>query len=247
MPIETTDEKVLYLVNEFHFKQGKSLRMIEREHGLSNDTLRKRCIKLGVKTKSRIESMHDNEKHVVRPSGDSHWMAKDKDALASFSEASSKRMKLRNPSRIPEVRDRIVSTLSEKFKLEPTFHEGLIIDLLREFNCDFDFQVKIGSCIVDFVIGKCAIELDGRGHASRKASDRIRDQHICGAGWNVVRINQDCIFNKRLAGNNFRPNKLMRVIEQFNPWLDISSHLPPIDCDHRVLVREAYTCAEIVF
>lgn len=248
MTIKTTDDEIIRLVNEFHFKQGMSLRSIERAHGLSNDTMRKRCVKLNIKTKSKRQSIIDNEKYVVRPSGEKHWSKTNPSALATASKASSERMTKNNPIHKHGIAEKIAKTNSNRFKKDPTFHESLMIDLFDLIGIPYEFQPVISKYIPDFVVcGNVIVEIDGRGHASRKASDLVRDQFLCGIGFYVVRIDQDLLFNKRLANPVFRPNKLIRVIGDLCGWVDFSGLLPSVTCKHRVIVRKPNPFTEVVY
>lgn len=248
MPRKTTNDEIIELVNNLHWGQGKSLRMIEREHGLSNDTIRKRCLKLGIKTKSKQQSMIDNEKHVIRPTGDTHWSKTNPSLMAKCAKESSVRMSLDNPVHKKGVAERIAKAKSNRFKSDPTFHESLIIGLFDSIGVRYEFQPAISKYIPDFVVfGNIIIEVDGRGHASRIAKDLVRDEFLCNLGFYVVRINQDVLFNKRSKKPVFRPNKLIRVIEDLCACGDISSKLPPVTCEHRVVVRKPNPFTEIIY
>lgn len=248
MTIKTTDDEIKRLVKEFHWGQGKSLRMIEREHGLSNDTIRKRCIRLNIKTKSRQQSIIDVEKHIIRPVGDNHWSKTNPELMAKCAKVSSERMTTNNPIHKKGVPEQIAKTKSIRFKKEPTFHESLIINLFDDISMPYEFQPAISKYIPDFVVcGNIIIEIDGRGHASRKASDLVRDQFLCGLGFYVVRIDQDLLFNKRLEKPVFRPNKLIRVIENLVSCPDFSSLLPSVTCEHRVIVRKPNPFTEVIY
>lgn len=248
MTTKTSDEEIARLVKEFHFNQGMSLRRIERDNNLANDTIRKRCIKLNIKTKSRKQSICDNEKYVTRPSGDTHWGKLNTEAWDKKSRESSTRMSKNNPIHKDGVAELIAKTNSKKWKEEPTLHESLIITLFDSLNVPYDFQMPVSKYVPDFVVyGNIIVEIDGRGHASRKTTDRIRDKALCDIGFFVVRINQDLLFNKRLEGKKFRPNKLISVIEDIAGVSDLSCKLPPITCKHRVIVRKPNPFTEIIY
>ncbi len=248
MTAKIADKEIARLVNELHWGQGKSLRMIEREHGLSNDTIRKRCIKLNIKTKNNKQSIIDSQKHVIRPVGDAHWSKKNPKALARCARDSSARMKANNPIHKSGIAEKAAKTKATRYNKEPTFHESLVIDLFESTGVPFEFQPAISKYIPDFVAyGNVIIEVDGRGHANRKASDLVRDELLCGLGFYVVRINQDSLFNKRAKKPVFRPNKLIGVIEDLVPCGNISSLLPPIECKHRVVVRKPNPFTEVIY
>tara|TARA_R110000850_G_scaffold54418_1_gene129580 strand:- start:163 stop:906 length:744 start_codon:yes stop_codon:yes gene_type:complete len=247
MTIKISNKEIINLVNQEHWIHGKSLRLIERENNLSNDTIRKRCINLGIKTKSRKQSIIDNEKHIERPVGDKHWSKTNPSLLAKCANESSLRMSKRNPISKPGVAELIAQTKSVLYFANPTFHEGLFIDILDSLGVTYEFQTPIGKYIADFKVGNVLVELDGRGHASRKATDIIRDQFLCGLGFYVVRINQDSLFDKRSKNPVLRPNKLIRVIENLIPSLNISSLLPTVTCKYRVVVRNPNPFTEVVY
>jgi very-short-patch-repair endonuclease len=203
---------------------------------------------MGIKTKTRKQSIIDNEKHITRPSGESHWSRTNKEAALRCAEESSRRMTENNPVHKNGVPEAIALTKSKLYSNNPTFHEGLIIELFNKTGVPYNFQPAIKSYVPDFLIcGKVVLEIDGRGHASRKASDLIRDKLLCGLGFDVVRIDQDLLFNKRAKKPVFRPNKLIRVIEDLIPDIDVSRLLPPVTCKRRVIVRKHNPFTEIIY
>lgn len=228
--------------------------MIERENNMSNDTLRKFAIKEGIYTRSKtdsIRSMFDNG-YIIANSGDDHWRSYNKEASAMLSLQHSKAMKKNNPSKNPDTKLKITSSLCKRLKNEPTFHESLMIDFFNKGNIVFEHQFNTGIYIADFRIGPVLIEIDGRGHASRKASDRIRDKAICDLGFYVVRVNQDCIYNKRSPSPSLKPYKLMSavhsIIEDCNVSGigNISSLLIPDGGKYRVVIRQPDGLPEII-
>ncbi|HHZ68858.1 MAG TPA: DUF559 domain-containing protein [Methylococcaceae bacterium] len=247
MTTKISNEEIIKLVENDHWIHGKSLRLIERENNLSNDTIRKRCISLGIKTKSRKQSIIENEKHIDRPVGDKHWSKTNPELLAKCANESSLRMKEDNPINKDGVAELIAETKSKLYAVNPTFHESLFIDILESLNVNYEFQIPISKYIPDFKIGNVLIELDGRGHASRKATDIIRDQFLCGLGFYVVRINQDSLFDKRSKKPMLRPNKLIRVIEDLIPSLNVSCLLPSVTCKYRVVVRKPNPFTEVIY
>jgi len=244
----TTDEEIIKLVENDHWIHGKSLRLIERENGLSNDTIRKRCVKLGIKTKTRSQSLLDNEKHCPHPKGKDHWRMNNLEASKRLAEQHSRAMKENNPARNPAIRDKILNSLQNTLKKNPTFHESLFIDILTKSNNSFEFQPRLEKYIGDFLVGgNVIIELDGRGHASREASDTVRDEFLCGLGFTVVRIDQDLFFNKRADKPVVKGEKLFRIIKNLVPSFNIPDFLPAVDCKYRVRVRKPNPFTEIIY
>ena len=200
-----TYDRAKYLIDVEHIKHGKSLRLIERENGLSNDTLRKAATRFGIRTRSRIDSIRVNQQHIEYPSGEAHWRATNNEAAARLSAIHSKRMTDNNPSCNPESKRKITASLASTYKNNPTPHEQLFHSFLESHNIEFEFQAIVGGYIADFLIGGVTIELDGRGHASRRASETIRDKSLNALGFHVVRVQQDGLLNKRANAPVFRP------------------------------------------
>ena len=246
MPKLISDKEIKRLIEIDHFIHNKSLRMIERENGMGNGVMSNRCKKLGIKPRNRFESILACQEHIAHPVGDDHWRRKDLAASARLSALHSDNMKKNNPSHNPEIKKKICESLAATLKNNLTFHEKLFSEFLKSYNVQFESQKIVGNYISDFTIGDVLIELDGRGHASRKAGDRIRDKSLNDLGFHVMRVNQDGLFNKRAAVPVFRPSKLITVIEQFIYGMNISGGLIPDGGKYRVIHREAHTGAETI-
>jgi len=92
------------------------------------------------------------------------------------------------------------------------------------------------------------IELDGRGHASRRTKDAIRDKLLNERGFNVVRVNQDSVWDRRRNISVLRIGKLLSVIEKYVTDINLSSLDPSFAFGkYRVVVREANTATEIIY
>jgi very-short-patch-repair endonuclease len=251
--IKFTDEQKKTLIQVEHIKHGKSLRLIERESGMSNDTLRKFAKKNGIVCRSRIESIRANQQHIIYPSGDAHWRSTNQEASKRLSEIHSKGMKAQNPSHDKDVRLKITASLAATLKNSPTFHESLMIDFFNEHKIPFEHQFNTGNYIADFRVCNILIELDGRGHASRKASDIIRDKAITDLGFYVVRVDQDSLFNKRYKNSTLKPFKLMSIIKNLIKWdcriinfWHFSSCLIPDTGKYRVIIRKPDGLPEVI-
>ena len=219
--------------------------MIERENGLSNDALRKFAKNHGIKTMTRQESLLSMSKYIDYPKGDSHWRRNNKEASAKLSKIHSDRLKVDNPSNNPESKRKITASLAKTLKKSPTFHEQLMIDFFNSHGIPFEHQFVVGEYIADFRVGPILIELDGRGHASRSASDAVRDKTLTDIGWGVVRINQDSLFDKRAKNPKFRPYRLMYMVKYLIKWhfmltgfWHFSNCLVPDGGKYRVIVRK---------
>jgi len=247
MPKLVSDEEIKRLIEVDHFIHNKSLRMIERENGIGNGVMSNRCKKLGITPRNRFESIVACQEHIDHPKGDDHWRRNNLEASRRLSKLHSDNMKINNPSRNPETKQKITNSLAITLGDNLTFHEEMFSCFLKDQNIPFNSQQVIDKYIVDFLIGNVIIELDGRGHASRFAGDRIRDKALNDLGFHVVRVNQDLLFNKRAKIPAFRPNKLIAVVEQLIPLMNIHSRLIPDGGKYRVIHRKAYTGAEIIY
>lgn len=240
-------DRVEHLINHFHITLGMSLRKIERDNGLSNDTLRKAAQRFGIRTKSRNESIRDNMKYLTMPSGPEHWRAKKPDQSKKLSEIHSEIMTNNNPSANDKYKKKIRLSQRDYHAKNPTRHELLMIEFLESIKCPYEFQKICGNYISDFAFGLTLLELDGRGHASREASDLVRDKSLCDLGFNVVRVYQDSVINFRTAKQTFKPAKLMEVIEDLVPSLNFACSLPADGSKYRVVVRKPNPFTETIY
>lgn len=240
-------EDLEHIITVEHWGLGKSVRLIERELGLSNDTLRKLCKKYGIDRRDRKASINSSQQYTPKPTGVNHWSQKNPERHEACNKASSERMRVNNPSFDTNIRHRQVESLQKVLAGTLTFHETLVFNLFNEMGLEFEAQKIVRlPYISDFVIGSTTIEIDGRGHASRAAIDAVRDKLICDLGFNVVRVQQDGLFNKR-GPKVFNPGKFLRVLKHYIPHLDVSAFPPPGHREYRVLVREAYTGTTIKY
>lgn len=240
-------DEIQTLINKLHYGENHSIRKIERDLGLGKTTLNGVCKRHKIKLKSKIESIKQCQHHINRPSGEAHWSKTQPEVAARVAAASSKRMRENNPSQREDVRMKMSHSQSIYFKKNPTHHEKLFIEFLDSHNVSYKFQPVIGTYMPDFVFDNVIVELDGRGHASRVASDLKRDKSLCAMGFHVIRICQDSIYRRGVIETvNFR--KLIQVMEYYIPNLDVFSSLPTsLSCKHRVIVRESGDCTEIVY
>ena len=89
-------------------------------------------------------------------------------------------------------------------KINPTKSEKRFAELLEINNIKFKQQYVIGNYIVDFLIEKTVIELDGSSHIGREVYDEVRDSNIRAAGYRVIRV-----LNSEIERFNF--NKLREI------------------------------------
>lgn len=75
--------------------------------------------------------------------------------------------------------------------INPTRAEKKFRDRLKENKIKFRTQWVIGFYIVDFLIGKIVVEIDGKSHDNRKEYDRERTKYLQSLGYWVVRIKNE--------------------------------------------------------
>lgn len=85
----------------------------------------------------------------------------------------------------------------KKFKISlrkrATKSEKLFENILIENNIDYKTQMIFGFYILDFCLPEYLlnIEIDGGYHNEQKWKDKLRDNFVTEAGFNVIRINND--------------------------------------------------------
>ena len=178
---------------EKHF--GKSLERILEENHLNGVPMLRLCDeasvvrqsilleirKRGLRTLTRAEV----EAFIDRSGPNSAWYKKK-------NPAASKRMKEHNPSRIPEVRERMSVALADRFRANPLPQEKKFAAMGKRFGLITSSQVPLGPYIIDFVSGSTCIEIDSTskwGTTRRKAACR-KDKWLKAKGFKVVRINK---------------------------------------------------------
>src|ERR1035438_104775 len=80
--------------------------------------------------------------------------------------------------------------LARNMRFNPTRHEAIMYDALKENGFSFDTQVQVGPYIVDALIreGKTVIEVDGLIHESQKEYDLERDRYLWNRSYRVIRF-----------------------------------------------------------
>lgn len=72
----------------------------------------------------------------------------------------------------------------------PSYAEQYFIELLQREGISYAREVKAGRWFIDFVIGRLALEIDGKQHErpERIASDKRKDAFLIANGYTVFRI-----------------------------------------------------------
>ena len=101
-------------------------------------------------------------------------------------------------------------TYQRRMLNNPTPHETLFCEKLKQRNFEFKQQMILGFYIIDFVLPKYMLcfEIDGSSHDKRKEYDRKRDRFIESLGFNVIHIK-----NKNVA-KYILSNITSRIFEQ---------------------------------
>lgn len=77
----------------------------------------------------------------------------------------------------------------------PTWHERKFQDRLDGASILYKTQWVIGRYIVDFLVGKTIVEIDGDNHyeAMQAQYDKERTAYLNGLGYIVIRIRNECV------------------------------------------------------
>lgn len=219
-----------FLLNAY-FKECKSGRKIAEETGLTSGQVFGLFKKYGIRMRTKKESIRLRPKDSF-PSGPDHWgYGKTKETHHMYAQHSN-RMTINNPMANPKIRTKILDSLADTLRERPTKWEKAILDLVGDFAV---FQMPFENRIVDFAFldQRIVLEIDGKGHSAsgRKGSDIIKDRILVDQGWIILRYRQSTDTAPRLT-------RLMRILEQFIPDLDVSRTLPAFTNDkYGVIVR----------
>lgn len=92
-----------------------------------------------------------------------------------------------------QVTNKVLLQRAREMKDNPTYHEKVFKGLLRERRIPFMTQIVIGFYIVDFLIDKTIVELDGKSHDDRQEYDAKRDRYLRANGYKVIRIKNEVV------------------------------------------------------
>ena len=233
----TNRDEVAKIIETQHWQAGKSVRCIEREHGIKPTRLNWWCQRHGIRLRTRTEqvSITNSGPNPNRPHGETHWAFGLNKHTSAMYAAHSARMLADNPIKRKDVaRTRAVS-VSATYRQAPTPAESRLVSLLQETGIAFIFQHPIGKYIVDVAIpaARVILELDGKGHSyrERRAHDIERDTFLIGQGWDVVRVCQ-----RKFMAN---PYRFFSIIKQRVPGLQTPGSLPATPGQYGVLWRHA--------
>jgi very-short-patch-repair endonuclease len=244
--MKLTVETARQIIESEHIAGGKSLRLIERERGFANGCLSRFSRVHNIPTRSKSEqALKDLETgRRIPATGEQHWLfGKTKDT-SEHAAMHSRRMTADNPVHRPGMLEQRAQSRSVEFASAPTVHEQLMLCLLNGWGIDFEFQFPVGKYILDFAFPKHMVnlELDGRGHASRKLQDVSRDTFLCSQGWTVCRVAQDSLWNTRTGGHP-QAWGLVNTLKALVPDFEKVSTSIPSGGKYRVLIRNKENCA----
>lgn len=122
---------------------------------------------------------------------------------------------------------------AENMRYKPTRSEREFSDLLEIHNIKFKQQFVIGRYIVDFLIGKIVVEIDGESHNGREEYDRERDSFISSRGYRIIRIKNNEVKNfsiTRLKQKNMKQESVTveitsELLDKLSDSLKNGSHL----------------------
>lgn len=87
----------------------------------------------------------------------------------------------------------VLKERAENMRKNPTLHEKKFKDRLEMAGIFYKCQWIFGNCIVDFLIGKTIVEIDGYSHfeADQAAYDKQRTSYLNGLGYAVIRVRNE--------------------------------------------------------
>jgi very-short-patch-repair endonuclease len=195
--IDIRDRQVLEkLMQVEHWEEGRSLRAIERNHGLTKTSLVQWCCRHGIPYRSRIDSLRafnaTEEGRKNRPRGENHkWYGMRKET-SELMQRHSERMTNANPATDYVTMAKMSAGRAIYLRENPTTREQMVLNLLPLGTTPgMIFQYPVGIYIIDFAFPGCRVglEIDGSSHnrSERIAHDAIRNQALIEEGWILLR------------------------------------------------------------
>lgn len=223
------------LIRDRHWDRGESIRAIERSLGLGKTVLSNWCRRHGIAVRPRVaQAAITNRDNPNRVRGERHWAYGRRKETDAWAARHSERMRGRNPMSDLATLTRRNEAWAATMRRQPTYAEAALIGMFEAARVPFVFQYPHGRYIIDFAFPayRVALEIDGKNHGSRgrQAHDGPRDRRLVEEGWKVLRVRQE---------NLARPARLLAVLKQYVPDVQIPSGLPSDGRQYRVLVRDA--------
>lgn len=222
MPLDRTNrQSIETLIATAHWEGKRSIRSLEREHGLSNGLLSLWCIRHGIAVRSKGDQMRITGREptvIAKRSGARHWAWGMRAETSDRLRRQRERMTSANPVASFDVRCQAAESKSVTYRdaLTPAERHLLVVFGDRPVP-----QHPVGPYIVDlaFVPELVAVEADGKGHSSAKrwAHDEARDAWLVAQGWRVLRINNP---------GAFRPHQLVAALKQLIPDVETPGLTP---------------------
>ena len=224
------------LISERHWRDGLSIRAIERELGIATSVLNAWCKRHGIVVRSKAEQITACNANgaINRPRGESHWAWGLRKETSPAYAAHSARMTSANPGADPATLARRNLAWSDTMRAKPTEPESIMASWLPGCGVAWIAQFPVGRYVIDFAFPAALVglEIDGKTHepADRKKRDIIRDGLLISIGWKIIRVRQDNVTN---------PGKILSVLKEHVSGFQIPCGSPPIGRKYRMLIRDA--------
>src|ERR1043166_691684 len=226
------------LIKAEHWEQGRSLRAIEKRHGITTSLLVHWCKRHGILFRSQFDSLRvykqTAEGRAKQPRGEQHWAHGRRKESDPFFAKHSQRMSIANPATDYTIMTRMMAGRAGYLRKHPTPAEQRILETWPACQAGgMVFQYPLGIYILDFAFPpmKVALEIDGLTHLrkSRHAHDIIRTAMLIQEGWTLIRHQMVCRL-KHPRGMNL--HRVERILAALVPDFQISSPLPSMRQSH---------------
>lgn len=119
---------------------------------------------------------------------------------------------------------------AENMRKNPTTHERKFQDRLDVSGMPYRTQWVIGRYIVDFLVGKTIVEIDGDNHyeVMQAHYDKERTEYLNGLGYAVIRIRNRCVasFDMRRLSPKVKKSKKKKPVREKHIPLPIKKIQP---------------------
>ena len=165
------------VIKEMHFKKEISLNELSKMSGISRQSIKNCCDRLGIQTRSIKEATA-----LTKNKGPNHFMwGKTKESCV-LALASSNRMKKRNPIKNKNVAIKRANSISKTFSDNLLKQEIKFKNILDENGIKYEIQKPIDKYNLDFFIPdkNLGIEIDSTAKwgKQRKEKAKVRDDNL---------------------------------------------------------------------
>jgi very-short-patch-repair endonuclease len=197
------------VIDELHWRDGKSVKWISDQCGISRDTIQRQAKNHGLKLRDLPSAA------MLTPNkGNKHWAYGLNKENSDWAKMHSDRMKADNAMLKSGAAEKRAKTISLTLKKRDLPQEAAFSKILSEYGVLFEEQRPFGAYNADFFIQKnnCIIEIDSTSKwtIEKKMNAKKRDRYIFKKfGVKTIRINKSKLLDRSFINDILKAHNII--------------------------------------